>query len=88
MVVYSPLHYAMFRHTPGRPCGSNRPWEIQNTATVRNVKKDCGWLYEMSKTDDHSKRAWGIYSRLAARHGPGLVLLSTSISCWGSYMFL
>lgn len=54
--------------------------EIQNAATVRNVKKACGWLYEMSKTDDYSKRAWDIYSRLAARHSPDLVLLSTSIS--------
>ncbi|CAP93026.1 Pc16g03560 [Penicillium rubens Wisconsin 54-1255] len=54
--------------------------EIQNAATVRNVKKACGWLFEMSKTDDYSKRAWGIYSRLAAHHNPDLVLPSTSTS--------
>jgi hypothetical protein len=53
---------------------------IQNAVTVRSIKKACGWLYEMSKTDNYSKRAWGIYSGLAARHNPDLVLLSTPIN--------
>jgi hypothetical protein len=53
---------------------------IQNAATVHNIKKACGWLYEMSKTDSFSKRAWDIYGGLAARHNPNLVPLSTRSS--------
>ncbi|KAJ5607199.1 hypothetical protein N7537_003818 [Penicillium hordei] len=50
---------------------------IQNAATVNNIRKACGWLYEMSKNDRFSKRAWGVYRGLAARHNPNLVPLST-----------
>lgn len=75
---WSMLHYIMQCSAIllGGLVGQINLGSVGNAATVHYIKKACGWLSEMSKTDEFSRRAWGIFHELAIRHNPNLVPLS------------